>query len=100
MKLVTIVDNRRMDEELKLLEPYLTENPDGSLTFCSHESQIVRIVYRNHREEVSERKVIPLKMEFSSNEWYSKPQWTVVAFDLSKAAVRSFAMANILDWRE
>jgi hypothetical protein len=100
MKPATTASNRHTEEELKLLEPYLTINSDGSLTFRGDESRVVRIVYRNYRGEVGERKIFPLKMEFLSNEeWYSRPQWIVVALDLSKMAVRSFAVANILDWQ-
>lgn len=53
-------------------------------------------MYRNHRGEVAERHVIPISPHWGSTEWHPEPQWLLQAYDLDKAAIRDFAMDDIL----
>lgn len=56
--------------------------------------------YKNWRGETSMRSVIPISVTFEANEWHPQPQWLLHGHDLAKGARRTFAMANILCFRE
>lgn len=90
--------------------------PEGEETFAYHgysgpcpkkplkkkepetELNNVSIVYKNHRGEVSTRRIIPKNIRFESTEWHPEPQWILEAFDVDKQASRSFAMKDIQAW--
>lgn len=59
----------------------------------------VSIRYRNHRGEVSDRRIVPGSFRFASSEWHPEPQWLLDAHDLDKGAGRSFALKDVLEWR-
>jgi predicted DNA-binding transcriptional regulator YafY len=61
---------------------------------------VVIIDYTNYRGERTLRAVTPKSIEFSSNEWHSKPQWLLMAFDHEKQADRTFAMEMIHSWKQ
>lgn len=59
-----------------------------------------RFTYRNHRNEVAERRVLPIRIWFGSTEWHPEPQWFLNACDLDKTTgminlYRDFAMKDI-----
>lgn len=58
----------------------------------------VRIRYTNHRGETSVRTIIPARVVFEANAWHPKRQWLLHAWDVEKAAARSFALAGVLEW--
>lgn len=67
----------------------------------------VYIRYLNHRGEVAWRYVLPLVWDFTSSPWHQEAQWIMLALDLDKGAdregeriQRSFAMRDILEWRD
>ncbi len=62
-------------------------------------NQEIFIVYRNHRGEVSERKILPRSFRFGVSIWHPEPQWLLEAYDITKAADRTFALKDILQWR-
>jgi hypothetical protein len=51
--------------------------------------------YRNWRGEVSERRVIPIRVWFGATEWHPEPQWFLNANDLDKGETRDFALRDI-----
>jgi hypothetical protein len=51
--------------------------------------------YTNHRGERSIRTVMPLTIKFGPTEHHPEPQWILEAWDLEKAAHRSFPMKDI-----
>jgi predicted DNA-binding transcriptional regulator YafY len=59
----------------------------------------VKIVYDNWKGEVKIRRITPKKIWFGSTEWHPQEQWILDAFDEDKQADRSFAMADIIEWR-
>jgi predicted DNA-binding transcriptional regulator YafY len=59
----------------------------------------VKIVYDNWKGEVKIRTITPKKIWFGSTEWHPQEQWILDAFDEDKQADRSFAMADIIEWR-
>ena len=61
--------------------------------------QEVTIVYKNHRGETGERRIIPRKLWFGSTEWHKEDQWLLDALDTGKGAMRGFAMKDILSWK-
>ena len=58
----------------------------------------VKILYKNHRNEVAWRPVKPLRFYFGKTDFYPDPQWIVHAIDLDKNAFRDFALTNVLEW--
>ena len=61
-------------------------------------TQIVKIVYTNHRGETSVRDIIPLEIKFGATEYHLEPQWLLRAFALDREAERHFALINIRAW--
>lgn len=69
-------------------------NPQNAL------QQIVEIDYTNWRGERRKRTIIPVRMEFSENEWHKGNQWLLVAYDDEKGGLpRTFAMSGIHSWK-
>lgn len=62
--------------------------PDTRVTFS----------YTNYRGEESTRLVRPDKVYFGSTEWHVEPQWLLLAYDLQKEAMRTFALNEIANW--
>lgn len=58
----------------------------------------VRIDYVNWRGERAVRHIVPQRMYFGEVEWHPGLQWILDAWDVDKAAVRSFAIADIIRW--
>jgi predicted DNA-binding transcriptional regulator YafY len=58
----------------------------------------VAIVYRNHRGETWTRRIIPQRIWYGRTEWHPEEQWMLDAYDLERAAMRSFAMQDIQVW--
>lgn len=56
---------------------------------------ITLVNYRNHRGEVSTRRIEPLQMWFGSTQWHPNRQWLLKAFDHDKQEWRDFAMTQI-----
>jgi hypothetical protein len=60
----------------------------------------VNILYRNWKGEVAWRRIIPLSISFESSQSHPIPQWIMRAFDRDKEAERSFAIADIQNWKQ
>jgi predicted DNA-binding transcriptional regulator YafY len=58
----------------------------------------VRILYTNWKGETEWRNIIPLVINFDSNEYHQERQWLLTAWDNDKSASRTFAMADIHKW--
>lgn len=58
----------------------------------------VRILYKNWRDEVAEREILPRKIWFGSTEWHKTKQWFMQAIDVEKNETRDFAIKDILKW--
>lgn len=54
-----------------------------------------RFVYENYRGEIAVRSAIPLRIRYGTNLHYPAPAWFLVAYDLSRKAVRDFRMDQI-----
>lgn len=61
---------------------------------------VVTIDYTNWRGERSTRKIGPLRIDFTSNEWHPESQWMVQAVDIEKGEKRWFALDNIHSWKK
>lgn len=59
---------------------------------------MVRIDYVNYRGERSVRLIVPQRIYFGDVEWHPGTQWILDAWDVDKAALRSFAVADIRGW--
>jgi predicted DNA-binding transcriptional regulator YafY len=62
-------------------------------------SREVSILYRNWKGEVAWRRIVPLSISFESSQWHPVPQWIMRALDIDKEAERSFAIADIQNWK-
>lgn len=61
-------------------------------------NDIATVSYRNHRGEVADRLIRPIRVWFGSTAYHPEPQWHLEVFDLGKQATRDYAMAGILSW--
>jgi hypothetical protein len=64
----------------------------------SEQAAPVRIRYRNWRGETALRRIVPEHVWFGSTEWHPDAQWFLRAVDTDKAAVRDFALRDVLQW--
>jgi predicted DNA-binding transcriptional regulator YafY len=62
-------------------------------------SREVSILYRNWKGEVAWRRIVPLSIRFESSQWHPVPQWVMRALDIDREAERSFAIADIQNWK-
>ncbi len=60
------------------------------------EREVLTITYRNHRDEIAERHIIPQRVWFGTTEWYPDPQWLLSAWDKDREVERDFAMKRML----
>jgi hypothetical protein len=59
-----------------------------------------KLDYTNWRGIRSIRKVQPVDIKFTSNEWHPEEQWLLIAFDLEDAYIeKGFAIKNIHSWK-
>jgi predicted DNA-binding transcriptional regulator YafY len=58
----------------------------------------IRLVYKNHRGETSERRILPTRVWFGETEWHPGAQWLLDAIDVEKGELRSFAVKDIAWW--
>jgi hypothetical protein len=108
-----------MEENTKILErfgwqiicqsPFEIQHQDGSfasgqaanlvLEECRkeyREEHPLVFEYKNWKGEIGIRKVIPIQVFFSSNEFHTEPQWLLEAFDMDKLDERIFAINDII----
>ena len=52
--------------------------------------------YKNYKDEISNRIVIPYKIWFGSTEFHKEEQWLLHAYDIEKCAERNFALRDII----
>ena len=62
-------------------------------------NQPVLIDYTNYRGERAMRRIKPLRLCYEENKYHEGVQWLLVAVDLDKDEVRTFAMCNIHSWK-
>ena len=60
--------------------------------------KIVTIVYTNYKGKTAVRKILPKEIFYGHTDWHPEDQWLLTAFDIQKAADRSFAMKDIKAW--
>jgi predicted DNA-binding transcriptional regulator YafY len=58
----------------------------------------VLIEYTSYRGIRSKRRILPLSIAFTSNEWHPEPQWILTAHDLDRDVERHFAMKDVHSW--
>jgi predicted DNA-binding transcriptional regulator YafY len=59
----------------------------------------IEILYTNYRGETSRRRIVPASLRFGSTEFHPEPQWLLEAFDVERAADRTFAMRDVQEWK-
>ena len=59
----------------------------------------VEIDYTNWEGERSKRVIIPIGVQYTSNQWHPEPQWLLIATDVEKREQRTFAMKDIHAWK-
>jgi hypothetical protein len=60
--------------------------------------KVVEIVYRNYKNKVNNRFIIPMEIFLGTTEFYPDEQYLLKAYDTRKKEERIFAMSNILEW--
>lgn len=56
----------------------------------------LKFEYKNWKDEVAIRRVVPKSIWFGSTEYHKEEQWFMKAFDISKHEERDFAMKDII----
>jgi hypothetical protein len=70
------------------------------LSTVQFESKCVVIIrYTNYRGHTDDRRIIPVGIRFGSTEWHPDEQWLLDAFDVDRGVDRSFALKDVLQWR-
>lgn len=54
----------------------------------------IGVVYRNHRGEVSTRRIIPRDIRYGATRWHPELQWLLDCWDLDKNAERTYALRD------
>jgi len=52
--------------------------------------------YKNYKDEISNRIVIPYKIWFGNTKFHPEEQWLLHAYDIEKCAERNFALRDII----
>ncbi len=60
----------------------------------------VSIDYTNWRGERRERKIMPVRLEFTENVWHPISQWFIIARDIEDGKIKSFPCSSIHRWIE
>lgn len=58
--------------------------------------QAIVVQYKNWRNEVAERTIIPIQMVWGSTEWHKKEQWLLNVWDVERHDYRMYALKDIL----
>jgi predicted DNA-binding transcriptional regulator YafY len=53
------------------------------------------IDYTNYKGERKQYKILPDRIEYTSNEWHPEEQYILYAFDIERTVHRTFALNNI-----
>lgn len=59
---------------------------------------MVTVKYRNHRDEESYRRILPIRIWFGMTEWHTERQWLMDVYDQDKHASRTFAMRDVIQF--
>ncbi len=58
--------------------------------------ETVTFVYRNWRDDVEERTVLPKRIYWGTTDYYQTKQWLMEAWDVHRGAERVFALERML----
>ena len=58
----------------------------------------IEIKYKNWKGKVGNRIITPIKLRYGESEFHKGNQWILKAWDVSKSAVREFAINDILEY--
>ena len=58
----------------------------------------IEIKYKNWKGKVGNRIITPIKLRYGESEFHKGNQWILKAWDISKSAVREFAINDILEY--
>ena len=63
----------------------------------SHGTQLVRLDYTNWRGIRKTYIILPLRLQYTSNQWHNL-QWLLVALDVEKQRVSTFSLKTVHSW--
>ncbi len=61
-------------------------------------NKVITFNYKNWKDELSVRKVVPEHIWFGSTDFHKDEQWLMSAIDIEKKAKRDFALNDILEF--
>lgn len=77
--------------------------PDDVISILGNkkiEDVAIKVVYKNWKEEVSLRTIIPLSIYFGNTEFHKDGQWLMKVWDVDKKDYRTYALRDIQEWKE
>ena len=60
--------------------------------------QAVTVKYKNWRNEVAERTIIPIQLVWGSTEWHPHEQWLLKVWNVERNDYRMYALKDILEF--
>lgn len=87
-----------LDHAQRMREWETKKVPDlpEDLVSGAHKPRPLKVMYKNWRNVISERFVLPLSTRWGANEWHPEPQWLMLAVDVRLGAPREFAMKDMI----
>jgi hypothetical protein len=58
----------------------------------------VKVLYKNWRDEIAWRQIIPQEIYFGSTDYHPGDQWLLKVWDCEKNAERIYSMKYITNW--
>lgn len=56
----------------------------------------ITFIYENHKQQVRNRRVVPIRLFWGTSEHYSTPGWLLEGFDTDISEVRTFVFTQII----
>lgn len=59
---------------------------------------VLKVRYKNWKNEIAARNIIPLDIYYGSTEYHKDEQWLLKVWDLDKKDYRIYALKDIQEW--
>lgn len=69
-------------------------NPLNKMAQAAKSGETLRMNYKNWKGKTARREIRPVSLRFGTTDWHPTPGWLLLAWDVDKAAVREFALAD------
>ena len=71
----------------------MTDNMNA-MSKAAMSGETLYMTYKNWKGKTARREIRPVSLRFGTTDWHLVPGWLLLAWDVDKAAVREFALAD------